>query len=387
MLDWDERYSGRNPDVAEIDEKIPPDSGSVTLLNKDSSELTLPALMRRSLRDSLMQEIGGGVKLSHPRQNTLSIRVDHTPEFWRARFQRYSFRKILLESQLSQDLPEGFAGEHRFEFSDREKKLKRIEEKTYRLVVSTPKEEQIFHLAPSVDLRNFLAAKFDLRFDENEQVVRVGEDEQTVVHAEGLDYHVKTHLWRSVGMPLNLRTSPRVGETYALVFATVDEFRKAAMNSARVRYPEKLKRQIHYGHEASVVVFLPRVLRARWKDLYDTLPIRIGNGDRERTCEFTTRQLLGYQSYRLRNEDEILRYVTFTGAQDVRVEWVETGDEGVAVKLKMQTLSGEVDASLAQETLTTGLIQSGCLDRKPLKIEQRSLWDGAQGYFSWLLES
>jgi hypothetical protein len=221
--------------------------------------------------------------------------VDQTPEYWRARFANFTFKQIRIESEVAQNLLRSFAGQHTFTNTELDKKLQSIELKTYRLVISTPLEEKIFHLPPNIDLREFVQAHFTTRFDQEDRIVQIDQNEQAVAQSDGLDYHVATPIWRTVGMPQNLKVSPLPGETYALVFASVEEFRRAALSNAIVTYPEKLNRQLRYGHETSIVAFFPQELKARWKDHYETFPIRIGHGDRERSCELTTRKLIDYQ--------------------------------------------------------------------------------------------
>ncbi len=386
MLDWDEKHVGRNPFLADVNEGLPVVSEQVTLIDKNSREIKLPAIMRRTLRDSLMQEVGSMTRVPHPRMNAWLARVDQAPDYWRARFANFSFNKIRIEPEVTQSLLRSFVGQHTFTDTELDKRLQRIELKTYRLVISTPRGEKIYHLSPRVDLRDFVQAHFMTRFDQEDRIVQVNQDEQAVAQSDGLDYHVATPLWRTVGMPLNLKVTPLPGETYALVLGTVEEFRRAALNNANVTYPEKLNRQLRYGHETSVVAFFPQALRAHWKDHYETLPIRIGNGDRERTCEFVTRKLIDYRPRVLTSTQEVLNYAAFVGAQDVRIDWIESSAEGMAAKFTMDVLAGEINASLSQERVPTGLIKSDCLERKPLKIDQRPLWTEAQGYFSWLLE-
>ena len=386
MLDWDEKYVGRNPYLADVNEELPAVSEQVTLIDRNSREIKLPAIMGRSLRDSLMQEVGSMTRVIHPRMNGWIARVDQTPEYWRARFANFAFKQIRIESEVAQNLSRSFTGQHTFTNPEVDKKLQNIELKTYRLVISTPLEEKIFHLSPRVDLREFVQARFTTRFDQEDRIVQVDQNEQAVAQSDGLDYHVATPIWRTVGMPLNLRVSPLPGETYALVFGTVEEFRRAALSNASVTYPEKLNRQLRYGHETSIVAFFPQALKARWKDEYETFPIRIGNGDRERSCELTTRKLIDYQPRVLNSAQEALNYVSFTGAQDIRVAWIEAGAEGMAAKFTMTVLAGEINASLSSQKVETGLIKSACHDLKPLKIDQRVLWKETQGYFSWLLE-
>jgi hypothetical protein len=386
MLDWDERYVGRNPYLADVNEGLPAVSEQVTLIDRNSREIKLPAIMKRSLRDSLMQEVGSMTRVSHPRMNAWIARVDQTPEYWRARFANFTFKQIRIESEVAQNLLRSFAGQHTFTNTELDKKLQSIELKTYRLVISTPLEEKIFHLPPNIDLREFVQAHFTTRFDQEDRIVQIDQNEQAVAQSDGLDYHLATPIWRTVGMPQNLKVSPLPGETYALVFASVEEFRRAALSNAIVTYPEKLNRQLRYGHETSIVAFFPQALKARWKDHYETFPIRIGNGDRERSCELTTRKLIDYQPRVLSSAQEALNYVSFTGAQDIRIDWIEAGTEGLAAKFTMNVLAGEINASLSKQTVATGLIKSACHDRKPLKIDQRPLWKETQGYFSWLLE-
>jgi hypothetical protein len=386
MLDWDEKYVGRDPFLADVNEALPVVDDAVTLIDANSREIKLPAIFRRTLRDSLMQEVGSMTRVTHPRMNAWLTRVDQTPEYWRARFANFTFKKIRIESEVAQNLLRSFAGQHTFMDDELDKKLQNIEQKTYRLVVSTPLKEHIFHLSPKVDLREFIEARFKTRFDHEDRIVQVNEHEQGVAQSDGLDYHVATPIWRTVGMPLNLKVSPLPGETYALVLATVEEFRRAALNNANVIYPQKLSRQLRYGHETSVVAFFPQALQARWKDHHDTMPIRIGNGDRERTCEFTKRKLIDYQPRVLASAQQVLNYVTFIGAQDIRIDWTESGAEGMAAKFTMHVLAGEINASLSQESVSIGVIKSACLYLIPLKIQHHPLWNEAQGYFSWLQE-
>lgn len=387
MLDWDEKFFGRDPFLADVNEVLPPASHQVTLLDEHSREVQLPSIMRRTLRDSLMLEIGSLRSVEHPRVNSWHARIDHTQDYWRARFANFSFKKIRFESNVAQILPPSFSGQHTFVAPDLDKRLQRIELKTYRLVISTPVEDKIFHLSPQIDLREFVIKNFKSRFDVDSQVVQINEDEQHVSQSDGLDYHTQAFLWRTVGMPLTLRVSPQAGRTYAIVFGAVEEFRRAALHNANLAYPEKLNRQVHYGHETSVVAFFPRALQARWKDKFEALPIRIGNGDRERTCEIVIRKLLDYQPRALTSAQQALSYAAFSGAQNVRIDWTESGEEGLAAKFTMDVLSGDINASLTQETVPIGLIKSYCVDRMPLKIEHLPVWRGMKGYFSWLPES
>lgn len=386
MLDWDEKYVGRDPFLADIDESLPRPSDEITLIDENSTESTVPALMSRTLRDSLMQEIGSLTKVAHPLLNSLAIRLDHAPEFWRLYFSRFTFKKIRLAAQRVETVQEAFMGRHLLAAPTPEKKMLEIKNKTYRLVVSMPHKDLVFHLSPHIKIKDFLQSRFELRFDVNGAVIQVDDLEQNVEHTAGLDQQSSHFIWRAVGMPLNLQARPVAGETYALVYATVQEFRAAAMNNLTYRYPQKINRGLQYGHTTSLIVFIPKSLQMRWKDSHETLPIRIGNGDRERTCEFISRKLIDYQPRVLSSAQELLKTLELNGVQDIKVDWIESGDVGLAAKLTMKAKRGEINASLSIQAIPTGLIKSDCQDLKPLKIENFPLWKEAQGHFSWLPE-
>lgn len=381
MLDWDELYVNRDPHSADIDEQLAPVPLEATLIDQQAREHHFPVVTYRTLRMALLQRSSTAGEL--PIDNRLIVRLDQNPEFWQARLQATRFKKIRLDA-AAVTISNPDLGHHEVVTKASRRQLEAIQQNTYRLVVSTPEADKIFHLTPHVSPRKFLEKNFKIEWDAQNRPQSIDGLRQDVEHGDSLDYQSDVGLWRSVAMPLDLEFTPQTGKTYALVFGTAGEFKMAALSDASFSHPLKAERPQVLGHTASFVVFIPRTKKLRFKDNFRTLPIRIGNGDRERTCEYTERDKLNYDHYVIRSASEFLKTTQFKSAQNIRVDWFEQGSEGSAAKISMHHAGGEFSAALFSELLPVGVVKSTCGRHKPVKIKNLPLWQEQLGHFSWL---
>ncbi len=381
MLDWDELYAGRDPHLADIDEQLASLPNEATVIDQYAREYKLPIISYRTLRMALLQKTSSTVEL--PIDNRQIIRIDQSPEFWQARLQSTRFKKIRIDAAATQ-ITTPDLGHHVIMAKVRKSQLEAIHKNTYRLVVSTPEVDRIFHLTPHIKPREFLEKNFRIEWDAQNRPISIDGHKQDVEHSDGLDYQSDISLWRTVEMPLDLHFSPQAGHTYALIFGTAGEFKMASMSDSSFSYPHKTLRSKVQGHNLSLVVFIPKTNKLRFQDKFEALPIRIGNGDRESTCEYTQRNALNYDSYVLKSASELLQTIHFNGAQKIQVDWFEHGSEGVAAKISMHLVGGDFSAELPSTTLPIGVLKSTCDRHKPVKIRNLPLWQEQRGHFSWL---
>ena len=384
MLDWDELYVGRDPYLADLDEQLAPLPDEVTLIDQYAREHQMPIVSYRTLRMALLQKTSSAGEL--PLDNRQIIRMDQAPEFWQARLHSTRFKKIRLNAAtniiMNPDL-----GHHEVLPKATKKQLEAVQQNTYRLVVSTPATDKIFHLTPQISPRDFLEKNFKIEWDAQNRPISIDGHKQDVEHTESLDYQADISLWRSVEMPLDLSVSPQAGKTYALVFGTAQEFKVASLSDSSFSHPQKILRPKATGHALSFVVFIPKTNKLRYQDKFEALPIRVGNGDRERTCEYTQRNALNYDTYILKSAQDLLQTVHFSGAQKIQVDWFENGTEGAAAKISMHLVGEDFSAALHSAMLPVGVLKSTCGDHKPVKMRNLPLWQEQRGHFSWLPQS
>jgi|GEM_PF-6306800 len=384
MLDWDELHVNRDPQSADIDEQLELMPSEATLIDQHAREHHLPIVSYRTLRMALLQRSSSAGNL--PIDNRVIVRLDHNPEFWQARLQATRFKKIRLNAAAT-TMTNPDLGHHEITSRASKKQLEVIQQNTYRLVVSTPDADKIFHLTPQISPRKFLEKNFKIEWDAQNRPVNIDGHKQDVEHADSFDYQSDIMLWRSVEMPLDLAFTPQTGKTYALVFGTAGEFKMGSLSDASFSHPLNILRPNVLGHVASFVVYIPPTKKLRFKDKFETLPIRIGNGDRERTCEYTQRDSLNYNHYVIRSANEFLRTTQFKAAQNIQVDWFEQGNEGSAAKISMHLVGGEFSAALFSELLPVGVLKSTCGRLQPVKIKNLPLWQEQLGHFSWLPQS
>lgn len=384
MLDWDELYVGRDPYMADLDEQLVPLPDEVTLIDQYAREHVMPIVSYRTLRMALLQKSSSTGEL--PLDNRQIIRLDQSPEFWQARLHAIRFKKIRLNAAANLIMnPE--LGHHEVLTKATQRQLERIQQNTYRLVVSTHMADEIFHLTPQISPREFLEKNFKIEWDAKKRPLSINGYKQIVEHADSLDYNSDISLWRSVEMPLDLTVSPQAGKTYALVFGTAHEFKVASLSDSSFSYPQKILRPNVTGHALSFIVFIPKANKLRFQDKFEAMPLRVGNGDRERTCEYTQRDALNYDAYVLKSAQDLLQTVHFSGAQNIQVEWFENGTEGAAARISMHLVGEDFGATLLSAMLPIGVLKSTCGEHKPVKIRNLPLWQEQRGHFSWLPQS
>jgi hypothetical protein len=390
LSDWDERYVGRDPLLAELDETLPPPSEEGSLIEANMLEQVLPVTTLRSLRVSALAQIAGR-KTVWPRLAEIQFRFDAHPEFWlkalnRVRFTHYRLPFHRHHSAI--ELEKNFSGAIRISPPIQEKFLEKIEKKTYRLIISTPEKDFIYRLSTSVAPLTFLATKHSLVFDSHKNLIGIDQWNQLVPHGHGVNHQDDVMLWSTAGSTADIETQPEAGETLALVFASAKEFKRASLAGIEETESNSQSYTNPWGHEAALTVFLPHARRLQTSVAETAIPIRIGNGDREATCVYLERKQHGMKNFHRGSLSEILQQMKMQNVENPRAEWVVVGTDGIAARINFFARPGVVSFNFRPELFTQtesiGVYRSGCETRVRAKVQSMKTWDALLGSFSWI---
>ncbi|MBY0518668.1 MAG: hypothetical protein K2P81_17290 [Bacteriovoracaceae bacterium] len=394
-LDWDEIEMGQDPKLANIDLDLINPENKVTIIDDLGNEKEILTIKVRSLREALLNRYHYK-EIELPLINETLLSFDHLKDFWilksgptksyKARLNADSNNQIILDDVQSN------LGDFGFNLKPKASLNKIIEvfSKTYRLVISTPEREFIYHLTPDVDPLKFLSTKHTISIDQENRIIGIDKYIQNFPHPLKNDYSSDQSFWINVDGALDLNFEPKIGQTYALVFSTLDEIQNhtikgihSADSGSRIFNPKKTITM-------TSVVKIPRLKRLNWEDRQEGLYWDEGTGDRsrDRHCFFWTKTSKGYQDYRISSEDELKSILDIRGARLKKSTLLHMSDSYSTYLVELETNASEFVFGVMNKdrfpAIPIGVYKSECGARKNLNYQELPLWQDVTLQYHWL---
>lgn len=394
-LDWDEIHAGKDPYQAEAPVQFRELHQRVTLIDQDHRELELKAEVQRTLRTAVLREFVTGTPNDLPIVNEQRISVNESKEFWSEALNDASFIKIRLRDSSGNEkifrLDEDFnkKGIHYLNEDLGIESLKRIQSKTYRLILSFSDKDYVYHLHPSVSPIEFLKKRHQLSLDNDRQVNMVDNLAQQVSHPVNLDASDETAYW--ISSDCIRENQARAGQTCYIAYTTLHELKQAIKQQPRFAFDLPFQVHNRLGHSSKLLVVAQGFEQLNWQVSQDSISWDIGSGDRSRevTCTFRMNQKPRYSSA-IGDKEFLLNSFQYSGMSEMQVSWFTHGARGSAMLINLYTLPVQnslIQSQDLQKTIPIGTFQSGCPKKVPVNVTHYQLYKNLKMEFYWIRET
>lgn len=365
MSDMEERAKGHDPLVANV-----PDGGtfpitSLTLRTRDNREEVVTGKLRGNLHAWLLERAKEKDNILTEKLPNLAPRLEAFDDvnYWAWRESSTGATAASLNGPhslpaYSQDYwrylqvwgdaasSEGYI-QFRPYLSD--EKVRELLRYTYRLVISTPEQDRVYFIHPSLTPEGFLRSRFDLPAD------------------------TQRAQWRTFNLPSSLAAQATAGKTYVLLY---DRVELMGIRPDRWESP---------GGEAEVLIYFPEQTQLVLTESKKQSTL-IGPYGTPVVCTYTERR--GRQTpARVLAPDEVLDMLSLSekgevlplqGAQP-RLNWSYALPHGLVMSLVLQRPDQRirlVRSGLALATARVGIIESTCVGDLIVQNSTVPLWSG-----------
>lgn len=347
--DVTELAQARNPLVAEVRETFPALPPEFVLVQNDGTPIKMAPTVRRRLRSALVAASLTATKTTNlPEISQLELSFIHQPGYWRTRMAGKHFTRVEAAGLPTTKLEPGFIDtpiitlNAQLEHGD----LLELKEKAYRLIVSTPEREQIFFVSVDLPLRDFL--------------------HQAGLTPRGapLAPHADAEGWRLVNTDERFAARPVAGETYAVVYGSAADFRRAAVRGQRLNLLAATPVRFAHAQRFNVTIVLGHMQKAVTHSKTQIHTLSSHPDHAHLTCKFTETTLVRREAQVHRSVDAVLAQLELDGAYDLGLGWVEVGAHAVAANVTLSVNSDDwtpqFRSGLRTEKVFTGVVTSGC---------------------------
>lgn len=368
LPDASELSLARNPFVAEIREVLPAVPKEVTLVQNDGRPVKLAPSVSRKLRRLLVDASLREEKATNlPGVSQLELSFIHQPGYWRTRMSGKHFTRIESQELSGAKIDPGFIDTPIITLNARIENgsLLDVAEKSYRLIVSKPDGEQIFYVSVELPLRDFL------------------QQSGLLPKGQPLGPHADESGWRLVNTDHSFSHAPEAGETYAIVYGSADDFRKAEVRGMKLDLLTKKSLRFGGPQRFNMTVVLNHIQKAVTHAKTDVHTLSSHPDYQHLTCKFTTVSLLRREAIVPRSIEAVLERLDLNGAFDLSLGWIEVGETAVAANITLSVNSDawtpQFQSALTSATLQTGVVESACGRAVPVKATTHALYTEIRG--------
>lgn len=370
MSDKDEIELGRNHLIADIETNQTVPDNRFTLTDDLLNEYEIILAPKRLMRTELLGLIIGVYKKEVSDINKLKFDFNAHEGFWKIFHRGVNFYHYHFESNksLRHPLPADF-NENRMihinNFSDYGI-LETVKQATYRLIISTPENEKIFYLHPSIGIKTFLETQFGAHFENNHLIKLMGHSStNTTLKPSIADSHLDDYRWEFYTDSLQPSETPEAGKTYAFVFANVDEFKQSSIESGKKIWHEKQTNI--FDQKVERTFFFPSFYERSLSNtehwtIWDHPIVQV-------RCNFFEVSDLGFQ-LKVPSQAEIISWLNHKLFKNTQVLWSQSSNRGTTVRINTflsKLEQGGILNSIVEDTdVLVGIIKDNCPNGSPL---------------------
>lgn len=366
--DTTELSQSRNPFVAEIREVLPVIPAEVTLVQNDGKPIKMAPSVSRKLRRLLIDASLREEKTKDlPSVSQLELSFIHQPGYWRTRMSGKHFTRIDTQELSATKIDPGFIDTPIITLNAQIENgsLLDVTDKSYRLIISRPEGEQIFYVSVELPVRDFL------------------HQSGLLPKGQPLSPHADEAGWRLVNTDHSFSQKPLAGETYAIVYGSAEDFRRAEVRGLKLNLLARKSLRFERPQRFNMTVVLNNIQKAVTQSKTNIHTLSSHPDYQHLTCKFTSVSLLRREAVIPRSVEAVLERLDLNGAFDLSLGWIEIGHTAVAANI---TLSVNSDAwtpqfqhALTATTIQTGVVDSACGRAVPVRAETHALYTEISG--------